>query len=204
MILSSHEKAKLKEWIQTQAKTFRTTYFSQNSSNSNIALQIISRLASAVDSLHVGKDQLENGKALRDIATIIAKGDVSPFEMVHSGLITKLFQYLTDDISIPNDRPERLKQFLNIFINIPLEMEQGSEGNLKQYIIELYQSQFNQSKNTTHNVFSHLINKLHGCINQLEQFPIRGKNRTSFYFDNRLSFQSMISLVGQRIVRLFV
>ena len=52
---------------------------------------------------------LENSKALRDIANIIAKGDVSPFEMVHSGLITKLFQYLTDDISIPNDRLERLK-----------------------------------------------------------------------------------------------
>ena len=40
---------------------------------------------------------------------------------LHSGLITKLLQYLTDDISIPHDRPERLQQFLNIFINIPLK-----------------------------------------------------------------------------------
>jgi E3 ubiquitin-protein ligase TRIP12 len=173
MILSSQEKAKLKEWIQTQAKTFRTNYFSNNSSTSNIALQIINRLASAVDSLHVGKDQIENGKSLLDIANIIAKGDVSPFEMVHSGLITKLFQYLTDDISIPNDRPARLKQFLNIFINLPLETEQDNEMNLKQYIIELHQSQLNQSKNIPHHVLNHLINKLHGCINQLEQFPIR-------------------------------
>jgi E3 ubiquitin-protein ligase TRIP12 len=173
MILSSQEKAKLKEWIQTQAKTFRTNYFSNNSSTSNIALQIINRLASAVDSLHVGKDQIENGKSLHDIANIIAKGDVSPFEMVHSGLITKLYQYLTDDISIPNDRPERLKQFLNIFINIPFETEQDNETNLKQYVIELYQSQLNQGKNVQHNVLNHLINKLHGCINQLEQFPIR-------------------------------
>ncbi|CAF4551202.1 unnamed protein product, partial [Rotaria sp. Silwood2] len=102
LILSSQEKAKLKEWIQNQAKHFRTAYFSNNSSTSNIALQIINRLATAVDILHVGKDQQENGKALRDIANIIAKGDVSPFEMVHSGLITKLFQYLTDDITLPN------------------------------------------------------------------------------------------------------
>ncbi|CAF2682252.1 unnamed protein product [Rotaria sp. Silwood2] len=176
LILSSQEKAKLKEWIQNQAKHFRTAYFSNNSSTSNIALQIINRLATAVDILHVGKDQQENGKALRDIANIIAKGDVSPFEMVHSGLITKLFQYLTDDITIPNNRSERLKQFLNIFMNIPLENEQDYDIILKQYIIELYQSQFNHGKNhhrKEYNILNHLINKLHGCINQLEQFPIR-------------------------------
>ncbi|CAF3579298.1 unnamed protein product [Rotaria socialis] len=177
MILSSQEKAKLKEWIQNQAKHFRSTYFSNNSSTSNTALQIINRLAAAVDILHIGKDQQENAKALRDIANIIAKGDVSPFEMVHTGLITKLFQYLTDDITIPNDRPERLKQFLNIFMNIPLENEQDNETTLKQYIVELHHSQINQGKThhhrNEHNILSHLINKLHGCINQLEQFPIR-------------------------------
>ena len=176
MVLSSQEKAKLKEWIQTQAKTFRGTYFASNSPTSNIALQIINRLASAVDNLHVGKDQEENDKALRDIANIIAKGDVSPFEMVHSGLITKLFQYLTDDISVPNDRPKRLKQFLNIFVNLPLETDADSEANLKQYILELH----HQGKTAQHHVLSHLINKLHGCINQLEQFPIRGKSEKLF------------------------
>jgi E3 ubiquitin-protein ligase TRIP12 len=171
IILSSQEKAKLKEWIQNQAKNFHTNYFSSNSSTSNIALQIINRLASAVDVLHVGKDQLENSKALHDIANIIAKGDVSPFEMLHSGLITKLLQYLTDDISTPHDRPERLQQFLNIFTNIPLE---NDEINLKQYIMELHHHGKIYQRNE-HNILSHLINKLHGCINQLEQFPIRGE-----------------------------
>ena len=183
MVLSSHEKTKLKEWIQNQARHFRSTYFTNNPSTSNIALQIIHRLAAAVDILHVGKDTLENTKALRDIANIIAKGDVSPFEMVHSGLITKLFQYLTDDLSIPNDRPERLKRFLNIFINIPVAADQQQEGvvddenALRQYIVELHHTQFHHGKGTPraeHHVLSHLINKLHGCINQLEQFPIRG------------------------------
>ena len=168
--LSSQDKSKLKEWIQTQAQNFRTTYFSNNSSNSNIALQIINRLASAVETLHVGKDALDNTKALRDIGNIIAKGDVTPFEMVHSGLITKLFQYLTDDISIPNDRLERLKLFLNVFINIPNE----DEKELKNFIIELHQLQLNNGK-SNQNILSHLVSKLHGCINQLEQFPIRGK-----------------------------
>jgi hypothetical protein len=105
------------------------------------------------------------------MANIIAKGDVTPFEMVHSGLITKLFQYLTDDISIPNDRLERLKLFLNVFINLPYD----DEKDLKQFIIELHQLQMNNGK-SNQNILTHLINKLHGCINQFEQFPIRGKS----------------------------
>ena len=182
IILSAQDKLKLKEWIQNQAKHFRTTYFSNNSSTSNIALQIIHRLASAVDTLQIGKASSENSQALHDIANIIIKSDVSPFEMVHSGLITKLFQYLTDDITIPNDRPKRLKQFLNIFINLPFDNDEDEQIKLlKQYIVELHHSQLNQDKTTIihrneHNILSHLINKLHGCINQLEQFPIRGKN----------------------------
>jgi E3 ubiquitin-protein ligase TRIP12 len=170
--LTSQDKTKLKDWIQTQARNFRTNYFSNNSSTSSIALQIINRLASAVDTLHVGKDHLDNTKALRDIANIIAKGDVTPFEMVHSGLITKLFQYLTDDISIPNDRLERLKLFLNVFINIPYDHKEDNEKDLKHFIIDLHHTQSNNTK-FNQNILSHLISKLHGCINQLEQFPIR-------------------------------
>ncbi|CAF3685930.1 unnamed protein product [Rotaria sp. Silwood1] len=170
--LTTQEKAKLKEWIHNQAQNFRTNYFSNNSSTSNIALQIINRLASAVDILHIGKDHIENTKALRDISNIIAKGDVTPFEMVHSGLITKLFQYLTDHTSLPNDRLDRLKLFLNIFMNIPYENTNDNEKDLKHFIIDLYHTQLNNGK-SNQNILSHLICKLHGCINQLEQFPIR-------------------------------
>ncbi|CAF2672231.1 unnamed protein product [Rotaria sp. Silwood2] len=172
LTLSTQEKTKLKEWIQNQAQNFRANYFSNNSSTSNIALQIINRLASAVDILHVGKEHLENTKALRDIANIIAKGDVTPFEMVHSGLITKLFQYLTDHTSLPNDRLDRLKLFLNIFMNIPYENTDDNEKDLKQFIIDLHHAQLNNGK-SNQNILSHLVCKLHGCINQLEQFPIR-------------------------------
>ena len=155
------EKSQIKEWIESQARHFRSTYFTDNSPTSNIALEIIHRLASAVDRLHVGKEHSDNIKALKDIAQILAKGDVSPFEIVHSGLITKLFQYLTDDLTLPNDRFERIKGFLQIFANVP------DDKDLKTFIIELHQEK------STMNILHHLINKLHGCINQLEQFPIR-------------------------------
>ncbi|CAF4708745.1 unnamed protein product, partial [Rotaria magnacalcarata] len=58
--------------------------------------------------------------------------------MVHSGLITKLFQYLTDHTSSPNDRLDRLKLFLNIFISIPYDNSDDCEKDLKQFIIDLY------------------------------------------------------------------
>ena len=38
-------------------------------------------------------------------------------------------------------------------------------------------------ENYNHNILSHLINKLHGCINQLEQFPIRGKMKSLSYHE---------------------
>ena len=170
--LSTQEKNKLKEWIQTQARHFRSTYFSENSSTSNVALEIIRRLASAVDLLHVGKEPHENHQALHDIAQILAKGDVSPFEMVHSSLITKLYQYLTDDISIPNDRNQRLKLFLHVFTQLPND---SNDQNLKDFLFKLHQHRLNHEKSSATTILNHLINKLHGCINQLEQFPIRGQ-----------------------------
>ena len=175
MTLSSQDKAKLREWIQTQARHFRSNYFGNSSSTSNMALQILNRLVSAVDQLHVSKNHTENVKALRDIAHILAKGDVSPFEMVHSGLITKLFQYLTDDISVPHDRLERLQAFLHVFVTIPHgNPSDDDEKALKEFIVELHQTKLTPEK-INQSVLSHLISKLHGCINQLEQFPIRGK-----------------------------
>jgi hypothetical protein len=180
MNLSSYDKSKLKEWIQKQAQHFRANYFADNSTTSNIALEVIHRLAAAVDLLQVGKDQNDNMKALRDIAHILAKGDVSPFEIVHSGLITKLFQYLTDDISIPNDRFERLKIFLNIFVQIPVENRCQHDKELKKFIMELHQTQLHHEK-SSESVLYHLISKLHGCINQLEQFPIRGINKRDLH-----------------------
>ena len=170
---ANDEKNHLKDWIENQARHFRSTYFAENSSQSNIALEIIHRLASAVDRLHVGKEQQENQRALKDIAQILSKGDVSPFEIVHSGLISKLFQYLTDDLTVPNERVQRLKGFLQIFASVPEEKE------LKQFIVDLHHHQIQQEKSSG-NVLHHLISKLHGCVNQLEQFPIRGEEKRTF------------------------
>jgi E3 ubiquitin-protein ligase TRIP12 len=163
----SQERNKLKEWIQHQAGLFRQTYFVHQSNN---ALEIIHRLASAVELLHVTKTSAENAQALRDIAHIIANGDVSPFEMVHSGLISKLYQYLTDDLSTPHDRPQRLKQFLTIFSQLPINEDEPEAW--KHFIVELHQSRCD--------IFGHLVSKLHGCINQLEQFPIRGSRHRRY------------------------
>jgi len=81
---------------------------------------------------------------LNEIGQIVANDDVSPFEILHSGFIRKLNEFFTDETT---NRNEFLKIFLQVFAQIPP--------------IE---------KKTILNVF---ISKLHGCVNQLEQLPIR-------------------------------
>jgi len=56
---------------------------------------------------------------LREIASVISDSDVSSFEIIHSGLISKLVSYLTvhDQSSCRNDR---LRVFLHVFASCPV------------------------------------------------------------------------------------
>jgi E3 ubiquitin-protein ligase TRIP12 len=50
--------------------------------------------------------------ALKEMSDIIYETDISSFEMIHSGLITKLLEFLTHDGEFL--KVERLRQFLHI------------------------------------------------------------------------------------------
>ena len=56
--------------------------------------------------------------SLADIAAIMKDSDVSPFEVIHSGLVGKLLTYLThqDDVA----RETRLRCFLHVFLGCPV------------------------------------------------------------------------------------
>jgi len=131
--------------------------------------------------------------ALSEISRIVSNSDISPFEVIHSGLVRCLLTYLTatekspspvssntSDTSITNPlqysvesnggshtpalqtsntpvpRELRLRNFLHVFLGCPLDSL--SLGGVSDSAIP---------------VFSALVSKLNGCVNQLEQFPVK-------------------------------
>ena len=57
-------------------------------------------------------------EALRDISVIMRDSDVSAFEVIHSGLVAKLLQYLT--LQDRHLRDLRIRRFLHVFLACPV------------------------------------------------------------------------------------
>jgi len=61
---------------------------------------------------------------LREISSIVSDTDVSSFEIIHSGLITKLSSYLTSSAPThdqsSSSRNDRLRLFLHVFAGCPV------------------------------------------------------------------------------------
>jgi len=58
----------------------------------------------------------EDTASLKHVANIVADTDMSPFEIIHSGLVTALLTYLTS--SDMTQRDSRLCKFLRIFLSL--------------------------------------------------------------------------------------
>lgn len=61
-------------------------------------------------------------ECLQTIAMVMRDSDVSPFEVIHSGLIKGLLQNLTSQSGVL-DRDLRLRQFNHVFLSCPVSME---------------------------------------------------------------------------------
>lgn len=149
----SNNREKIKQWIKEQAQKFSSKYFKNEfSSNSHPALSILNRLCHATEHLDKDNQQLVS---MQEIASIVKDSDVSPFEIIHSGLVEKLLAYLTTtDV---RQRDLRLRRFLHVFLNCPppdvlivKELDRSSVPAL-----------------------SPLVNKLMGCFHHLEQFQVK-------------------------------
>ena len=60
-------------------------------------------------------------EVLKEIASIMHESDVSPFEIIHSGLVKKLLQYLTSTSGAVH-RDLRIRRFLHVFLNCPVRV----------------------------------------------------------------------------------
>uniref|UniRef100_A0A2C9JV53 E3 ubiquitin-protein ligase n=1 Tax=Biomphalaria glabrata TaxID=6526 RepID=A0A2C9JV53_BIOGL len=170
-------KEKVKAWIKDQCKLFMEKYFSADiHGESHPALDMLKRLCTATKCLSLQGDS--GLDCLLEIATIMRESDVSPFEVIHSGLITQLLEYLTST-SGDLTRELRIRRFLHVFLNCPPPSVS-------------YMKEPPQDKSNTPSL-SYLVSKLMACLHQLEQFQVKvhdlpGGNSGSSRGGNTLKF----------------
>ncbi|XP_050295827.1 E3 ubiquitin-protein ligase TRIP12 isoform X2 [Anthonomus grandis grandis] len=147
--ITAGNREKTRTWIREQANKFIEAYSSHESEHQP-ATNVLARLKSAIEKLPTGKCV----DALVELRDILIESDISPFEVNYSGLIKALLAYLAD-VTGPFDRDQRLRIFLNVFAELPLE------SNVREI------SEVNSTW------MGALVSKLNGCVSQLEQFPVK-------------------------------
>lgn len=170
-----------------------------------VATNVISRLKAAIDKLPTEKCC----DALEELREIIMESDISPFEVNYSGLIKALLSFLADH-HINYDKEQtcvllninvkcaieiyyffRLRIFLNVFANCPLEK------NTTEFLERIPE------------YMSALVAKLNGCLSQLEQFPVKvhdfpassggsrgGTSALKFFNTHQLKVNLTFTLIG--------
>ncbi|XP_035207810.1 E3 ubiquitin-protein ligase TRIP12-like isoform X3 [Stegodyphus dumicola] len=156
---TSGNREKIKAWIKEQAQKFDEEFFSlEQPGSTHPAMNVLNRLTIALGRL----ESMADGslKALVDIRSVVIDSDISSFEVIHSGLVRKLLQYLTTDGgALPFGsctREERLRAFLHVFMGCPLFVMPNFDA------VKLNSSPL-----------SALVAKLNACVSQLEQFAVK-------------------------------
>ncbi|KAG7173482.1 E3 ubiquitin-protein ligase TRIP12-like [Homarus americanus] len=190
---SSNNKEVVRVWVREQAERLNQQFFSNELTVQGAyhpALSVLNRLMTALRQLEKELQPNCAVEALREISRIVSESDISPFEVIHSGLVRSLLTYLTATenstltlsfthdgailtsmgglgsssengsltapVNISTPRETRLRNFLHVFLGCTLNPL--SLGTVDTSHIAL---------------FSALVTKLNGCVNQLEQFPVK-------------------------------
>ncbi|XP_071951146.1 E3 ubiquitin-protein ligase TRIP12-like isoform X2 [Antedon mediterranea] len=155
---NKENKEKIKVWIKQQARKFLDEHFTDDSNDSaHPAMNVLNNLCTAVNALSL--DGMTDMKALQDICKILCDSDISPFEVLHSGLLGKLLTYMTFSStgSETTTRKTRLRRFLHVFLNCP-----PPDSPLMK-TLDLSEPP----------PYIHLVNKVNACISHLEQFAVK-------------------------------
>ncbi|XP_055903063.1 E3 ubiquitin-protein ligase TRIP12 isoform X3 [Eupeodes corollae] len=153
--VAAANREKTRKWIWEQAISFVKRYTEQEISKSIISGSIIlCRLSGVITNLEGSYSQCL--EALRELKTILMENDISPFEVNHSGLIKSMLRFMASENGLVS-RNKRLRAFLHEFTGLPLDSSISS----------------NVVANLDPSAFSAFVAKLHGCVTQLEQFPVK-------------------------------
>ncbi|KAF8778063.1 E3 ubiquitin-protein ligase TRIP12 like protein [Argiope bruennichi] len=158
LAITVDSRMKINNWIKEQAQNFDDKYFSVDQINSHPVINVLNILTKAVQGLECMDDC--GLCSLIEIRDVVTQNDISSFELIHSGLVRKLIQYLSaQGESTPfsvKSLEDRLRTFLHVFIASPL-----------QVIPEIQPENFDASP------LVNLITKLNACVSHLEQFPVK-------------------------------
>lgn len=157
---TTENRDKILTWIKDQATKFCSEYFDQQKGDSHPALSVLRQLKSASEQLTLDKEMFV--PALKDISDVLTNEDNSAcaFEILHSGIVPNILRYLTSTAA--NDalpQEERLRIFFHVFMGLPQDTSSAVDLKIGD---ELQVAPLNA-----------LIQKLHLCINQLEQLPVK-------------------------------
>lgn len=189
----SGQKEKVKLWIREQAGRFLQQFFDlEINGEIHPALKVLNRLTCAIKQLNSKTDLGLN--ALKEICAIVMQSDISPFEVINSGLVSKMLEYLTStaenlscssgDLSTSSSSSNSLpsvaigphttnhgfggedlrEQRLRVFLHVFLKRPLDA-SNCDQYQDSIFDSGTLP--------LSALVSKLGACVNQLEQFPVK-------------------------------
>lgn len=151
-------KQKIRDWIQNQATSFLEKWSVEySSSDKNPALEVMRTLKKTVDNMDPSSTGCLN--AINELCTLLSDSttSVSAFEFIHCEAPQKLYRILSEDnpqLAVP--LTVRLRYFLHVFMGLP---EQDAE--LSSWIPQEKPG------------ILLLLQKLHGCISQTENFPVR-------------------------------
>jgi E3 ubiquitin-protein ligase TRIP12 len=166
---------KIRQWIHSQSISFVEKYFPCNeagiSVESHPALETLSKLTQALKMLELNEPHV----ALSIIRDLLLGGDISSFELIYSGFVQKMTQFLTEQLPevdsqstdsappamLTMPRNQRICLFLHIFAGAP-EKPDSWLGNTTHLPPDLRSE-----------AFYSLVNKLNACVSHLEQFPVR-------------------------------
>lgn len=158
-LIAAGNREKSRQWIREQAITFVNRYSTNGvgatSGSLHPACSILSRLTGAIQKMD--GNQAECLAALKELRDILIESDISPFEVNHSGLIRAMLSFMANDGNELVERADRLRMFLNVFANLPLD--------------ENFSCTLAPAINSA--PFSAFVAKLNGCVTQLEQFPVK-------------------------------
>lgn len=154
---SGSKKDEVKDWIIRQAQTFEESTSGSLNGDSHAAMNVLNKLTFAIEMLD--ENMID---ALQQLKSVLSGGDISSFELIHSGLVSKLIKFLTHvEGNSTEERDNRIRAFLSVFLGLP------QDPRHLLLLLNDYELKIDVGP------LSSLVNKLNACVSQLEQFPVR-------------------------------